>query len=231
MPPSAGRHPPESPVPAPRATNGMLSRFASLTIAETCWADVGKTMKSASARNKVRPSDSYTISSSGSERTAPRPTMDSSSRRSSSFLESVRVDMGLSELYLTRQHLRHPGDGGGVDPVVPVEIGPRARLPEVVHAERQLGHAERRSDERERVRMAVEHGDDGHAFLLGAHEILHIRTRFPEAPIEPVGARDHEHAREDAPFAERAAGLDRFRNGDPRGEDAHRVRVGIPAGL
>src|SRR5207253_9706569 len=106
------------------------------------------------------------------ERTAPRPTIVSSSRRSSSFLESVRVGMGLTELYLTRQHARRSLDGGGVDPVVPIEIGPRARLPEVVNAERQLGHAERRPDERERVRVAVEHGDHGHALLLGAHEIL-----------------------------------------------------------
>src|ERR1700716_4121593 len=219
MPPSAGKHRPERPVPAPRATNGMFSRFASLTTAETCWADVGKTTKSASARNNVRPSDSYTISSSGSERTPPRPTIVSSSRRSSSFLEAVRVDMGLSELYLTRrapihgsaseQHAGRPGDRLGVDSVVPVEIGARARLAEVVHAERQLGHAERRPDERERVRMAVEHGDDGHALLLGAHEILDIRTRIPEAPIEAIGARDHEHARQDTPLAERAAGLDR----------------------
>src|SRR5437764_3710 len=156
MPPSAGKHPPERPVPAPRATNGRFSRFASLTTAETCWAEVGKTMKSASARNRVRPSDSYTISSSGSERTAPRPTIVSSSRRSSSFLESVRVGMGLTELYLTRQHARRSLDGGGVDPVVPIEIGPRARLPEVVNAERQLGHAERRPDDRERVRRAGE---------------------------------------------------------------------------
>ena len=39
MPPSAGRQPPESPVPAPRATNGRPSRLASFTTAETCSAD------------------------------------------------------------------------------------------------------------------------------------------------------------------------------------------------
>src|SRR4029453_9049267 len=142
-PPSVGRQPPDSPVPAPRATNGRLSRLASFTIAATCWDDVGKTTKSASARNRVRPSDSYTMSLSGSESTAPRPTIASSSRRSSTFLESVKVDMGLSELYLhPEQHVRRAGDGGGVDPVVPVEVGARPRLPEVVDAERQLGHAE-----------------------------------------------------------------------------------------
>src|SRR5256886_1807906 len=195
MPPSAGKHPPERPVPAPRATNGRFSRFASLTTAETCWAEVGKTMKPASARNRVRPSDSYTISSSGSERTAPRPTSVSSSRRSSSFLESVRFGMGLSELYLTRQHARRSLDGGGVDPVVPIEIGPPARLPQVVHAERLPGHAERRPHERERVRVAVEHGDHGHALFLRAHEILDVWTRFAKAAIEAVGARDREHAR------------------------------------
>src|SRR5213594_189069 len=123
MPPSVGRQPPESPVPAPRATNGMLSRFASFTTAETCCADLGKTTKSASARNKVSPSDSYTISSSGSESTAPWPTIDSSSRRSSRFLESVRVDMGLSELYPAHEDLRRLGDRGGIDPVVAIEIG------------------------------------------------------------------------------------------------------------
>ena len=57
-PPSAGRHPPERPVPAPRATNGRPSRPASLTTAATCSAEVGKTTKSASARKSVRPSDS-----------------------------------------------------------------------------------------------------------------------------------------------------------------------------
>src|SRR2546429_242304 len=41
MPPSAGRQPPENPVPAPRGTNGKPSRFASLTIALTCSADGG----------------------------------------------------------------------------------------------------------------------------------------------------------------------------------------------
>ena len=93
MPPSAGRHPPDSPVPAPRATNGSLSRLASFTTAETCSVEVGNTTKSASARNSVSPSDSYTRSSSGSDSTAPGPTMVSSSRRSSRFLESVSVAM------------------------------------------------------------------------------------------------------------------------------------------
>src|SRR5205809_738725 len=40
MPPSAGRHPPESPVPAPRATKGSSARFASRTTAATCSAEV-----------------------------------------------------------------------------------------------------------------------------------------------------------------------------------------------
>ncbi len=108
MPPWAGRHPPDSPVPAPRATNGRFSRLASFTIAETCWADVGKTTKSASARNSVSPSDSYTISSSGSDSTAVGPTIAASSRRSSRFLESFSVAMGLRRLY-RRWHLESGG--------------------------------------------------------------------------------------------------------------------------
>src|SRR5437867_5983854 len=214
MPPSVGRHPPESPVPAPRATNGRFSRLASFTTAETCWAEVGKTTKSASARNKVSPSDSYTMSSSGSESTAPGPTIDSSSRRSSRFLESVKVDMGLSELYPADEHPRRPRDRGGVDPVVAIEIGARARLAEVVHAERLLGHAERGSNEGERVRVAVEHGDDRHVLFLGAHEILEVRPRVAQAPIEAVGARHREHARQDPLLAESTAGRRRFGNRD-----------------
>ena len=58
MPPSAGRQPPDSPVPAPRATKGSPSRLAILTMAATCSAVVGNTTKSASARNSVNPSDS-----------------------------------------------------------------------------------------------------------------------------------------------------------------------------
>src|SRR5262249_24531926 len=156
--PSLGRHPPESPVPAPRATNGRLSRFASFTIAETCCDDVANTTKSASALKRVSPSESYTISSSGSESTAPWPTIDSSSRRSSRFLESVRVDMEMSGLYRADEHPRRPRDRRGVDAVVAIEIGSCARLSEVVDAQRLLGHAERCPDERERVRMAVQHG-------------------------------------------------------------------------
>src|SRR4029453_7503911 len=98
----------------------------------------------------------------------------------------------------SNQYLRRAAYRGGIDAVVPIEIGARARLAEVVHAERQLGHAERRPDERQRVRVAVEHRDDGHALLLGAHEILDVRARIPEAAIEAVGARDREHPPPDA---------------------------------
>src|SRR5262249_49078089 len=127
-----------------------------------------------SALNRVSPSDSYTISSSGSESTAPGPTIDSSSRRSSRFLESVNVDMGLNELYPAQQDPRRPSDRGGVDSVVPIEIGARARLAEVVHAERLLGHAERGPDEGQRMRVAVEDGHDGHALFLRAHQLLEV---------------------------------------------------------
>src|SRR5499426_3528637 len=228
MPPSLGRHPPESPVPAPRATNGRLSRFASFTIAETCWLDVGKTTKSASALNRVSPSDSYTISSSGSESTAPWPTIDSSSRRSSRFLESVSADMEMSGLYRADEHPCRPRDRRGVDAVVAIEIGSRARLPEVVHAQRLLGDAERGPAEGQGGRRAVQHGHGRHAFWVGPHEIREVRPWVAQAPVEAVRARDGEDAREDARLAERAGGLYRLGHGDACGEDADRVRLGIP---
>src|SRR2546428_8737913 len=47
------------------------------------------------------------------------------------------------------------GDRGGVDPVVPVEVGARPRLAEVVHAQRELLHAECRADGRVGVGVLV----------------------------------------------------------------------------
>src|SRR5439155_23494174 len=52
---------------------------------------------------------------------------------------------------------RRLDDRGGVDAVVAIEGGARSRLAEVVHAQRELRHAERRADEREGVGVAVEH--------------------------------------------------------------------------
>src|SRR5262249_9019144 len=42
-------------------------------------------------------------------------------------------------------------DAAGVDAVVSVQVGSRARLAEMIHAERELSHAERPADERESV--------------------------------------------------------------------------------
>ena len=57
-PPSLGRQPPARPVPAPRATNGRPSAFASRTQAATSAVERGKATASAVARKMVSPSDS-----------------------------------------------------------------------------------------------------------------------------------------------------------------------------
>src|SRR6185369_4924688 len=139
--------------------------------------------------------------------------------------------MGVSELYPAQQDLRRPRDGGRVDPVVPIQIAARPGLTEVVHAERLLRYPERGPDEGERVRVAVEHRDDGYAFLIGAHEIFEIWTRVSQTAIEAVGARHRENARQDAALAERALRRDRLGNGDTGGKEADRVHLGIPARL
>src|SRR3989449_2726160 len=235
MPPSVGRHPPDSPVPAPRATNGRFSRVASFTIAETCSADVGKTTKSARARNSVSPSDSYTISSSGSDSTAPGPTIVSSTRRISPLPEAVSVFIDRANYYTKRpgsaseEHLRRARDSRGVDAMVAIEIGARSRLAEVVHAERHLADAERRAQEGKRVRVAVEHRDHGHALFLGTHELFEIRARVSHISVEAVRAPDDENARQHPAPPPRAG-----RPGPPgqpgaRGEEPRRRGNGGPA--
>src|SRR5216110_1882185 len=246
IPPSAGRQPPESPVPAPRATKGNLARFASRTTAATCSAEVGKTTKSASARKSVRPSDSYTSSSSGSESTAPPPTIASRSRRSSRFLDSVSVAIvariipcrrtpgtarRAARASAAQEERRGPGDRGGVDTVVMIEGGARTRLAEVVHAQRELGHAERRADERERVRVAVEHRHHRHPLLVAADEGLEVGRGAAQVTIETIRARDDEDAREDTPRVEVAARLDGLRDHRAGRKEVDRVVLRIPAGL
>src|SRR5437867_10682376 len=75
----------------------MASRFASRTTAEPCSTEVGNTMKSASARKSVRPSDSYTSSSSGSDKTPSAPTSASSSRRRTGLRPAASVAMARPE--------------------------------------------------------------------------------------------------------------------------------------
>ena len=57
-PPAIGVAPPESPVPAPRATNGTLSRVHAPTTAWTSSVEPGRTTSSGTARCPVRPSHS-----------------------------------------------------------------------------------------------------------------------------------------------------------------------------
>ena len=66
-PPAIGVAPPESPVPAPRATNGTPSRWHARTTACTCAVEDGSATSSGTARWPVSPSHSYTRSCSGSE--------------------------------------------------------------------------------------------------------------------------------------------------------------------
>jgi hypothetical protein len=58
------------------------------------------------------------------------------------------------------------GDGRRVDGIVGVEVAAAAGLAEVVHAEGQLGDTERRAEEREAVRVAVEDRHDRHTFFV-----------------------------------------------------------------
>ena len=59
IPPAAGSAPPLRPVPAPRLTNGTLSRAHSRTTACTCPAVRGSTTASGITRKFVSPSHSY----------------------------------------------------------------------------------------------------------------------------------------------------------------------------
>src|SRR5262245_61556356 len=229
MPPSAGKQPPESPVPAPRATNGIPSRLARPTMAATCAVSRGNTTKSASARNRVRPSDSYTSSSSGSESTPPLPTIASSSRRSACLRTASRMAMAFSDYTralhrarlrlaaarATQQGQRGLDDGGAVDPVVAVEIAARAGLAKCVDTQGKLRDSERPNQEGERVGVAVEHRHHGHLLLVGAHQRLEVGTGLARATIEAVGAGDHEDTRKNAALAERARRLYRLRYDHP----------------
>ena len=67
MPSATGTAPPESPVPAPRATNGAPCARQARTAACTSSVDRGRTTACGTARWPVRPSHSYVRSSAGSE--------------------------------------------------------------------------------------------------------------------------------------------------------------------
>src|SRR5437762_9326260 len=69
-------------------------------------------------------------------------------RRSCPCPRPMPRDVNLLSL---QERSRAAGDGLGADAVVTVEIGARARLPEVVHAERELDRAKGSTDEAERV--------------------------------------------------------------------------------
>ena len=58
MPLATGSAPPLSPVPEPRATKGIFSRWHTRTMACTCSVEVGSSTASGSTRNMVRPSHS-----------------------------------------------------------------------------------------------------------------------------------------------------------------------------
>ena len=79
--------------------------------------------------------------------------------------------------------------------------------------------------------VAVEHGDDGHALLVRAHQRLDPSAARREAREEQVRAGRDEHAGADALRGERARRRHRLGHHHPRREQRHRVVLGIPAGL
>ena len=58
MPSATGSAPPDRPVPAPRATNGMCSRAQTATTADTSSVLTGSTTSAGMTRYPVRPSHS-----------------------------------------------------------------------------------------------------------------------------------------------------------------------------
>jgi hypothetical protein len=85
MPSATGTAPPESPVPAPRATKGIPRAAQTRTAAATCRVDVGSTTACGTARCVPSPSVSYVRSAVESAIRFARPTARS---RSASRLTS-----------------------------------------------------------------------------------------------------------------------------------------------
>ena len=121
-----------------------------------------------------------------------------------------------------RDRLRGGDDGVGVDAVVPVELGERAGLAEMLDAERARAMAGDRAEPGQRRRVAVEHGDDAAMRRHVGEQPLDMRARMHQAAlaralrrgpagIEPVGRGDREQADVAAVLRHQADGLDRLR--------------------
>jgi hypothetical protein len=82
------------------------------------------------------------------------------------------------------ESMRGARDRGGVDAVVTIQIAPRARLAEVVHAERELWDAERAAQKGQRVGVPVEHGHHWHALLVRGDQVEYVGLRSAYAPVQ-----------------------------------------------
>src|SRR5712692_6232794 len=139
IPPATGSAPPERPVPAPRATNGIRSSLQSRTTARTSSTLPGSATSAGTTRRPVRPSHSYVRSCSGSRivsvvaanrsstsaliRTESNPVLNSAMDAIRSFLADVGLPRGdLNELPDSPK--RFP-DGAQYRLEIPSTEGPR----------------------------------------------------------------------------------------------------------
>ena len=86
-PSATGSAPPESPVPAPRATNGTPASWQARTTAATSSVVAGSATAEGETRTPVRPSHAYVASWAGAVSSQRSPTM----RRSSSRIGRVAM--------------------------------------------------------------------------------------------------------------------------------------------
>src|SRR5207244_1288317 len=72
---------------------------------------------------------------------------------------------------------------------------------------------------------------EGQGLLVGADEPKEMGIGLAQAPVQPVSAGDREDAGEDAVLVKLARGRDGIGHHYARGEDVHRVVLGLPAWL
>ena len=150
IPSATGSAPPESPVPAPRATNGIRSSLQSRTTACTSSALPGSATSAGTTRRPVRPSHSYVRSCSGSRivsvvaanrsstsaliRNRVYPVLDSAMDAIRSFLADAGLPRGdLNELPDSPKRF---ADGAQYRVEIPSTEGPRCLEAVLAEAER-----------------------------------------------------------------------------------------------
>src|SRR3974377_225216 len=132
-----------------------------------------------------------------------------------------RQRLEVSDRPAGRDRLRGGYDRIGVDTIVPVKLGQRARLAEMFDAKRARTMAGDRAKPGERRRMAIEHADDAAMRRHVGEQALNMRAGVHEAAlacplrggpagIEPVGGGYGEQPHVAAVFRHQTDGGDRF---------------------